>query len=1127
MNMISTGAFLVETDASTKQNELVKKLTAAWEKKNSKTARAGGASLMALSLAACGGEDDTPFSQADVDAAVAAVDITTDNQAAIDAAIAALPADTTPFSQADIDAAVAAVDITTDNAAATDAAVAAATSFASLDGLVAAYNNLETAAAQPAELTTSAGDYVQLGAGDNTIVAVQTGAAATETFSATDTIDAGAGNDTIIITHEEAGVALNAAQVDGVESIVYRDVSGGGDLDMANFADATSLSLERMQGASDVAGLATTDTVSITDAGATYDATLTYTAAGVTGDADSASISVDGVTAGADLAFVGAVETMTVNVVGDASSFADLQFDAGTTTVNINAAANLTVATTYDAAGSTALNITGAGDVSIGQALDAATITVDASASTGDVTVTAGAVAEATDPSTVDIADITVTTGSGDDAVDVTNVVTARELSVSTGAGDDTVTIGTALVTSGATIAGDVIDGGEGTDILSMTSAIANGQATAVTTVSGFEEITISNALAANFTAANFQAGLNTINLAAGGAGTITLEAGSNTINLQDQLGGGLGATDTGTATTDSITIVNEDAAADAFNGQAITSTGFETVNIVTTGTGAATAQSIGAISVTADTGGTATVAVSGSNIANLDGNITADVLDLSGLTAQAAGTATADMTGVRLVATAGETGTITGSAGDDVLLGDANDTTNIDGGAGDDNITGGSDAETLNGGAGDDTIAGGGGADTINGGAGDDSITMAGTTESVDGGDGDDTVVAAGNLTFGTTVAGGAGTDILSVNDAVTAAEGSVVSGFETLVIATAGGGRTVDLANFGNNTFTTVQVDDGTNAIVVDSVAGQGITLGAAALGADLTVTLEDATGTADSQTITLSSAAAFDTTNDVLVAGVETINLVMTDTNATAHQNTLDLGADSATTINISGDAGVVFATGGNTDIADVQTMDASGVVLGAVTDSGVTYAATYNTTGGVTTLTGSNGVDSLTGGAATNDTINGGDGVDTIVYTGGTDNVTGGAGNDVFDVNAVGAAAGSLTIADIADGDTIDLVGAATGTIANVTAANWANAEVTLGASATLANYLDAAADQDGSTNSVLEWFTFGGNTYIVSSNDNGTTGGSAGFTAGTDLAIVLTGTLDISDSTVTSEVITIA
>jgi hypothetical protein len=48
MNMISTGTFLNGMDASNKQSELVKKLVAAWEKKNSKVARAGGVSLMAL-----------------------------------------------------------------------------------------------------------------------------------------------------------------------------------------------------------------------------------------------------------------------------------------------------------------------------------------------------------------------------------------------------------------------------------------------------------------------------------------------------------------------------------------------------------------------------------------------------------------------------------------------------------------------------------------------------------------------------------------------------------------------------------------------------------------------------------------------------------------------------------------------------------------------------------------------------------------------------------------------------------------------------------------------------------------------------------------------------------------------
>jgi Ca2+-binding RTX toxin-like protein len=58
MNMISTGAFQSELNASQKQQTLAKKFVAVWEKKNAKVARAGGVSLMALSLAACGSDDD-------------------------------------------------------------------------------------------------------------------------------------------------------------------------------------------------------------------------------------------------------------------------------------------------------------------------------------------------------------------------------------------------------------------------------------------------------------------------------------------------------------------------------------------------------------------------------------------------------------------------------------------------------------------------------------------------------------------------------------------------------------------------------------------------------------------------------------------------------------------------------------------------------------------------------------------------------------------------------------------------------------------------------------------------------------------------------------------------------------
>jgi hypothetical protein len=59
MNMISTGAFQTEMDASNRQPTLANTFAAVWEKKNAKAARAGGVSLMALSLAACGSDDSS------------------------------------------------------------------------------------------------------------------------------------------------------------------------------------------------------------------------------------------------------------------------------------------------------------------------------------------------------------------------------------------------------------------------------------------------------------------------------------------------------------------------------------------------------------------------------------------------------------------------------------------------------------------------------------------------------------------------------------------------------------------------------------------------------------------------------------------------------------------------------------------------------------------------------------------------------------------------------------------------------------------------------------------------------------------------------------------------------------
>ena len=80
MNMISTGSFLEEMNASKNKETVVSQLVSVWEKKNAKAAKAGGISLMALSLAACGSDSDdaavvTPAgpTQAELDAANASI----------------------------------------------------------------------------------------------------------------------------------------------------------------------------------------------------------------------------------------------------------------------------------------------------------------------------------------------------------------------------------------------------------------------------------------------------------------------------------------------------------------------------------------------------------------------------------------------------------------------------------------------------------------------------------------------------------------------------------------------------------------------------------------------------------------------------------------------------------------------------------------------------------------------------------------------------------------------------------------------------------------------------------------------------------------------------------------------
>lgn len=183
MNIISTGAFTDQVNVPILEKTNLQKLVAIWEKKNSRVAKAGGVSLMALSLAACGDDDTTPFSQADVDSAKSTA--TTAALTGSDGTV-----------HASVDAAVTSNDATVKAAGSTEALTATdGTVYASVDAAVTAGSNLSQADAITNALTDASGTAhasvdAAITSNDATVTSAATAAAET-------TLMAGSGFDTV------------------------------------------------------------------------------------------------------------------------------------------------------------------------------------------------------------------------------------------------------------------------------------------------------------------------------------------------------------------------------------------------------------------------------------------------------------------------------------------------------------------------------------------------------------------------------------------------------------------------------------------------------------------------------------------------------------------------------------------------------------------------------------------------------------------------------------------------------------------------------------------------------------------------------------------------------------------
>ncbi len=829
----------------------------------------------------------------------------------------------------------------------------------------AAFTDADVAAALAAAGSgTSVGQTFTLTTGSDSF----TGSSGNDTFNASytsangmtlqsgDTLAGGAGTDVLNVSVGAAGTVQPT--ISGIET-VSGNFSAGGTISLLSATGVSTVESGGSTNAAIFSGIGSSS-VALKASNTALGTTFGFTNAALAGSADTVSLTLNNVTAG----------TVAVQPVSGTN---------GAETIAITSTGSPNTITLDDGTSTSLTKVTISGSQDLSLTTTPTTLTaLDASALTGGLTHTSTAVAAST-----------VTGGSGNDAL--TMGAAAVKDSVNAGAGDDTVTFSANFDVD------DTVDGGAGTDTFVFgTSTDGTGYTAPTTkTLTNFEILKFTNAIAAGLTTANVQAGITTVDLNGGtDAQTIVMEAGAKTVKVGAANTGTLTVTDTGTATTDSLTLTNTGAAISMFGAAAggLVVNGYETVTINTTGTGAATTQAATVITLAPDTGGTSTLNLAGSNTLSTTGAITANVINASGLTGSAKLTMGA-------AAASGLT-SILGSANADTLVGDAS--SSIDGGAGNDTITGGSDNDTLV------------------GGAGDDSITAAAGNDSISAGDGNDAVVIAGNLTAADTISGGNGTDTLSIGTgAATLATAANISGFETLAVTTAG--LTTDLSVYATNNAITRYNEVGAAGTHTITGASSAFATLAAGTAADTFVFSRALNTNSDSLTFIALTAA---TTTKLTASGEETLTL---QSSSTGQAVITDIDAAALTTLLITGTGGVTVtnAIANATNLATITdshtgtgtlTVNASNSTTAITFTSGAATGTTTLTTGsgndiitagaGILNATAGAGNDSVTGGTLAdtlsggngNDTLNGGDGVDSLTGGAGVDSIVAGEGAD---------------------------------------------------------------------------------------------------------------------------------
>jgi len=847
----------------------------------------------------------------------------------------------------------------------------------------AAVNAGNAVAGQVFTLTTGVDNFTG-GNGMDTFNAGNAGnTAANQTFNTTDVLDGGDGNDTLNVTIG-AATTYQANNVSNIET-VDATFTQAGTLSLLGSTGITSLNSNGSTAAAVFSNIGSTD-VALSTTSTNQNATFGFAAAAVSGAADTATLTLNGQTAG----------TNTI---------------AGVETLNLVSSGAANALTALTAAAASTLNISGDQTLNLGAANTVAT-TINASNLTAALTVNTDVNGNAT-----------LTGGSANDSITVSNTNNNVD-SITGGDGDDT------IIFVGGFANTDTVAGGDGRDELRLDDADATNYTTPATRlVSGIEQLQITGDLAAGLTTATIQAGIEEVvfNNGINTGLTLTLDAGTRTVEFEAAIGANgetFTVADTGTATDDSLTLQNGGAATSVFSDNDFVINGFENVTIDNSGTGAATTQNIDNFTINADTGGTTSLTVTGSNAMTFEA-ITAATIDFSGVSAASTGST------INMGAAAVGVTTITGSEGNDTLRGDA--------------------SSTIYGKGGIDTIFGGTGNDVIEGGAGNDILNSSTGTDSVKGGDGNDAFAFSGDhVSAGDVYDGGDGIDVIAFNADMTDGASTLqsFSNFEVLRLNDGAAGDTITMSNLLNtqSTISTIQYGDaGGNAMTVnnvgDSVTGIQLGINAVSVNGDTVVMDRLVDAAANTLTITHDSGGNAAVVASVVVDDEETITIT-TDTAADDLTITALDSADLAT-LNLTGAGDIVLAFTATTDMP--TTVDATNLTgASTVPLTNAVTAVTMHGGAGIDTFTGGLLADTINGNAG-NDILSGGNGADTIDGGLGADNITDGAGGD--------------TITTGANGDTVNM------TVDSVaaTSTNFAAATVAVGDTMTFGNGVDVITD----------------------------------------------------------------